>query len=84
MTSERVASVATGLGMTAAAAVGYSDLHAVVYGIPGAPVLAAGATEVMHRRDANRSAAQNSFYFLYAADRQLASPFSQSACRIAV
>jgi hypothetical protein len=44
----------------------------VVYGTSGAPLLAAGASEALHRRDVNRSAAQNSFYFLYAADRRLA------------
>lgn len=69
---ERVAAVAAGLGLAAAAAVGYADLPAIVYGTPGAPLLAAGASEALQRRDVKRSAAQNSFYFLYAADRQLA------------
>jgi hypothetical protein len=70
--SDRVAAVAAGLGLAAAAAVGYADLPAVVYGTPGAPLLAAGASEALQRRDVKRSAAQNSFYFLYAADRRLA------------
>ena len=70
--SERVAAVVAGLGLAAAAAVAYGDLPTVVYGSSGAPVLAAGTTEALHRRDAKRSAAQNSFYFLYAAERQLA------------
>lgn len=70
---ESVAAVAAGLGVAAASAVGYADLPAIVYGMPGAPLLlAAGADEARHRRDARRSAAQNSFYFLYAANRQLA------------
>ena len=64
--------MAAGLGLAAAAAVGYADLPAVVYGTPGAPRLAAGASEALQRRDDKHSAAQNSFYFPYAADRRLA------------
>jgi hypothetical protein len=45
---------------------------AVVHGTPGAPLLAAGASEALQRRDIKRSAAQNSFYFLYAGDHRLA------------
>jgi hypothetical protein len=69
---ESVAAMATGLGLAAASALGYADLPAVVYGTPGAPLLAAGADEALHRRDIRRSTAQNSFYFLYAANRPLA------------
>jgi hypothetical protein len=70
--NERVVAVTAGLGLAAAAAVGYADLPAVVYGTSGAPLFAAGASEALHRRDAKRSTAQNSFYFLYAAEHRLA------------
>ena len=56
--SERVAAVAAGLGLAAAAAIGYADLPAVVYGTPGAPLLAAGASEALQRRDLKRSGAE--------------------------
>ena len=61
-----------GLGLAVAAAVAYAYLPAVICGTPGAPLLAAGASEALQRRDVKRSSAQNSFYFLHAADRQLA------------
>jgi hypothetical protein len=68
--AEGAAAVAT-LGLAAAGALGYADLPGLIYGVSPTAVVAAGAREELQRRHFRRSAGENSFYFLYQADRRL-------------
>jgi hypothetical protein len=67
---ETVAAAAASLGLAAANAQ-FGALPDLIFGAPAASIVAAGAAEALERRKSRRAAAANSFYFLYAANREL-------------